>query len=60
MKDNIEQEGDFQDEIEKVVNRFREEYDLTYAEMIGQLEIVKQNLFLELVGPQLDDRYIRN
>ena len=41
------------DEIWKTINYFRKEYELTYSQMIGVLEIVKLDMYKELDG--LDD-----
>lgn len=58
VKDHFEQKGDFQNEVENVIDRFRGEYDMSYADLIGVLQIVQMNLFLELVGPDLDKRFL--
>lgn len=38
----------FLTELEKLIDRFRAEYDLTYAEAVGCLEIVQQALIVEM------------
>lgn len=35
------------DEIERVMTRFRFEYDLTYAELVGVLELIKADVIFE-------------
>ncbi len=45
----------FQGEIEKVVDYFRHEYDISYAETVGVLEVVKIGLVVELAVPDDED-----
>ena len=35
------------DELDKLINRFRDEWDLSYAEAVGALEFVKHKLLAE-------------
>lgn len=44
----------FIEELERVITRFRQEYDLTYAEAIGCLELVKFDLVAEMRDEQED------
>ena len=37
-------------EIERITNHFRLEFDMTYAELIGCLEIFKQDIHREMDG----------
>lgn len=39
----------FLEEVESVVRRFRLEWNLTYSEAIGVLELVKHGLLLEAI-----------
>ncbi len=48
--DQAEQTLAFVSEIQKVVDRFRQEFDITNATAIGCLEIVKLSIFQELVS----------
>ena len=42
------------DEIKRVTNHFSMEFNLTYAEAIGCLEIFKNMLYVELEGLEYD------
>jgi hypothetical protein len=50
-----DQQAALEHELAKVVNRFRDEYDLTIADAIGVLEVVKLCLFKEQVDILDDD-----
>lgn len=45
----------FVKEIEAVINRFRREYSMTYAEIIGSLELVKFDVLREASEDDDDD-----
>lgn len=45
----------FSDEIDKVIARFRSEFDLSYAAAIGVLEFAKQKLLNEALGIEDDE-----
>jgi hypothetical protein len=42
----------FSDEIEKVINRFRDEFDLPYAAAVGVLHIAAERLSREAVNTE--------
>lgn len=50
-----EQQSQLETELTAVVNRFRAEYDLTLADAIGTIEIVKLCLFREQMETLEDD-----
>tara|TARA_R100001244_G_scaffold95839_1_gene71892 strand:- start:372 stop:551 length:180 start_codon:yes stop_codon:yes gene_type:complete len=43
-----DQQDQFQDEMTNIINRFSTEYDLTYASMVGVMEVIKFGLLAEL------------
>lgn len=45
----------FVKEIDAVINRFRSEYSMTYAEIIGSLELVKFDVLREASDDDDDD-----
>lgn len=45
----------FECELNALVERFRHEYDLTYAEAVGVLELVKLGLCVEFQNDDEDD-----
>lgn len=47
--DSSEQCGHLGAELDRLVDRFRAEYDMTYMEVIGVLEMKKQLLVLEAI-----------
>ena len=51
---NPEQVGCFQEEVSKLINYFASEFDLSYAEMVGVLEIEKFML-IERINEDEDD-----
>lgn len=40
----------FTDELARLIDRFRQEYEMTYAEVVGALEITKTALIDEAIG----------
>lgn len=38
----------FIDDVELVIKRFRKEYEMSYAELVGSLEIIKADVIREL------------
>lgn len=50
-----EQLYEFQREIEKIINRFCDEFELSFASMIGVLEIVKGDLIASYQDSMNDD-----
>lgn len=50
--DPDKQIGAFEDEIEKVIARFRHEYELNYATMIGSLTLKAHELAKEALEPE--------
>ena len=52
---STEQTRHFHDEIVKVVERFAEEYDLSWAIMVGVMEILKTDLTLRCINDDEDD-----
>ncbi len=51
MSDN-ETSGKFAEEIERVVEYFRSEFDLSYSEAIGVLEMAKGRLLTEVLNEE--------
>jgi len=45
----------FEIELNSLVDRFRDEYELTYAEAVGILEIVKLSLVVEFTNESDDE-----
>lgn len=43
-----------QDEMDKLINRFRFEYDMSYAEIVGCLELIKSGLTFEAIHEDMD------
>jgi|WetSurSiteA1Bulk_404760.scaffolds.fasta_scaffold06136_2 hypothetical protein len=50
-----EKEGFFAEELELMVNRFCKENNMTYAQIIGVLEIIKSNLIEEALNESDDE-----
>ena len=42
-------------ELEKIIEYFSREYELSYAEIIGVVEVVKQNLYHEMIEVDEDE-----
>lgn len=55
MMDQTEQQKAFSDEVRGLINRFIDEYDLTYATMIGVLESHKFELLYNLYSDIEED-----
>ena len=53
--DQSEQAAHFATELEKLVDRYRDEYDLLYPTIIGMLEIQSHMLMVEALGDDEDD-----
>ena len=47
-----EQVEHFVDEVSRVINRFRSEYQLTYAAIIGAFQIIIMDLYREARGDE--------
>lgn len=47
----------FSTEIHRVIDYFKTEFEMTYAETIGVLEIAKHSLLRETFGDDEDDDY---
>lgn len=45
---NKEQEAHLKEEIERVIDRFRLEYEVTYATVFGIFEIIKHEMIHEI------------
>lgn len=50
-----EQESAFADDLNKLIDRYRFEFDLTYAQMVGLLTITSHNLLNESCDPDTTD-----
>ena len=42
-------------ELEKIIEYFSREYELSYAEIIGVVEVIKQNLYHEMIEVDEDE-----
>lgn len=57
---NILEESSFEDDLDDIIFKHREKANMTYAEIIGLLEIRKQMLFVEMVEENLNEGTIES
>ena len=51
----VRAEVHFRKEVRSVINRFRNEYDVTYEQLIGCLEMIKGDLYDEAASLEMAD-----
>lgn len=54
--DQGKQQDQFYEELNKVIDRYIDEYDLTIASAIGTLEMIKLELFMDQVIEPKDEK----
>lgn len=57
MSDHKEQQAQLEAELQKVILRFIKEYDLTLADAVGTIEVVKLWLYVDQTTEPRDEDY---